>query len=195
LSDAAPELPDVSAVVPAAGRGERFGGGKLRARIAGEPLLTHTLRSLLDAGVGSAIVVVSRDTDLDGVVLLGDARVTMAVNVEPARGMFSSIQVGLAIAGGRVTLLLPGDMPFVSPGTVRAVAERALETNALVVPVHGHRRGHPLALPDRLRGPLLAADPCSNLKSALRSLGQARIELTVADPGILHDVDVREDLP
>jgi molybdenum cofactor cytidylyltransferase len=188
-------LPGVSAVVPAAGRAERFGGGKLRALVAGEPLLTHTLRSLLDAGVESVAVVVAPDTDLEGVVLLGDARVTATVNVEPARGMFSSIQIGLADAAGDVTLVLPGDMPFVSPETVRTIALQALRSGAAVVPVLDGKRGHPVAIPGRLRPRLLAADAGSSLKAALKEFGHPGVELAVSDPGILRDVDVRGDLP
>ena len=52
------------AVVPAAGRGTRFGGGipKQYLDIAGEPLLAHTLRALLaHANVQGAVVVLAAD--------------------------------------------------------------------------------------------------------------------------------------
>jgi len=52
------------AVVPAAGRGTRFGGGipKQYLEIAGEPLLAHTLRALLaHANVQGAVVVLAAD--------------------------------------------------------------------------------------------------------------------------------------
>ena len=45
------------AIVPAAGKGERFGGAKLMARFKGEPLINWTLWSLLDGGVGGVVVV------------------------------------------------------------------------------------------------------------------------------------------
>ena len=37
------------AIVPAAGKAERFGSPKLVADLKGEPLIDHTLLSLLDA--------------------------------------------------------------------------------------------------------------------------------------------------
>src|SRR5437867_12578851 len=49
------------AVVTAAGSAERFGGKKLLAPIDGEPLLDHTIRSLLEGGVTEVIVVVGTD--------------------------------------------------------------------------------------------------------------------------------------
>ena len=54
-----------AAIVPAAGKGERFGGAKLVADIGGETLLNRTLRSLLDGGIDELIVVVAPHADLD----------------------------------------------------------------------------------------------------------------------------------
>jgi molybdenum cofactor cytidylyltransferase len=184
----------VSAVVPAAGRAERFGGGKLTVDIHGEPLLTHTVRSLLDGGIRSVLVIVSRRADVRRVALLDDPRVRVIANPDPGRGMFSSIQVGLAASADGIVLVLPGDMPFVSPATVAAVAALAAEKDALVLPVHAGRRGHPIALSTALRAPLIDADPASNLKLALAALGTPPLELAVEDPGILRDVDVSSDL-
>src|SRR5262245_17552630 len=114
-------MPSV-AIVPAAGKGERFGGAKLLARIGPDVLIDLTLRSLLDAGVGRVVVVSAPGVDFNEAKLISDPRVQIAVNPEPARGMFSSIQAGLAPAAGDPVLILPADMPFVQPGTVVAVA-------------------------------------------------------------------------
>jgi CTP:molybdopterin cytidylyltransferase MocA len=63
------------------------------------------------------------------------------------------------------------------------------------VPVLGGRRGHPLVLPGRLREGLLSAAPAGTLKDALGALEVASLEVPVEDPGVLRDVDRREDLP
>ncbi len=187
------------AVVPAAGRAERFGGGKLLADVAGAPLLERTLRSLLDGGVGHAVVVLAPDDTAipEHVPLMRDPRVTPVVNPEPARGMFSSIQTGVAaaaLAGGDVLLVLPADMPFVRANTVRAViAEARRLAGHVVVPRHAGRRGHPIAIPATLRAAVLAAPADSNLKAGL--VGAPRLELDVDDDGVVRDVDVPGDLP
>jgi CTP:molybdopterin cytidylyltransferase MocA len=50
------------AIVPAAGKGSRFGPGpKLAAAIDGVPLLERTVRSLLDGAVDAVIVVLAPD--------------------------------------------------------------------------------------------------------------------------------------
>ena len=103
------------AVVPAAGSSTRFGTMKLLADVGGAPLLERTLASLLDAGVARVVVVTRAGEAFEAVPSMADPRVTVSVNPDPARGMFSSIQTGLAVAGGDVVLVLPADMPFVAP--------------------------------------------------------------------------------
>src|SRR6266581_8501795 len=112
------------AVVTAAGSAERFGGKKLLAPIDGEPLLDHTIRSLLEGGVSEVIVVVGKDARAElerDVNAMLDPRVRAVENPDPSRGMFSSIQEGVATANGDALVVLPGDMPYVRPETVRAV--------------------------------------------------------------------------
>ena len=184
----------VAAVVPAAGQSTRFGTMKLLADVGGAPLLERTLASLLDAGVARVVVVTRAGEAFEAVPSMADPRVTVSVNPDPARGMFSSIQTGLAVAGGDVVLVLPADMPFVAPDTAAAVVARAAATQSVVVPVHRGRRGHPVAIPGRLCDALLALAPTTTLKDALASSGEAIVQLEVTDAGVLRDVDVPADL-
>jgi molybdenum cofactor cytidylyltransferase len=184
----------VVAVVPAAGASTRFGSWKPVADVGGVPLIERTLASLLAADVHRVVVVIRDGDRFDAVPSFADARVSTMVNPDPARGMFSSIQIGLAAADGDVVLVLPADMPFVAAGTVREVSDRAAATGALVVPTHDGRRGHPIAIPGSLCHGLAALDPATTLKDALASLALSRHLLEVADPGVLRDVDLPADL-
>lgn len=189
-----PSATRVAAVVPAAGQSTRFGSRKLIADVGGVALLERTLASLLQAGVERVIVVVRHGDAFDAVPSLADARVATIVNPDPDRGMFSSIQTGLAVAGGDAVLVLPADMPFVPARAVAAVAARAAETDSVVVPVHDGRKGHPIAIPRPLCDRLLTVPPTTTLKDALAGLGAATVRLDVTEPGILHDVDSPADL-
>lgn len=182
------------AIVPAAGKGERFGGDKLIATIQGNTILDLTLASLLDGGVGRIIVVIEPAAHLAPVRRLADERVQTVVNEDPSRGMFSSIQTGLGIAGGDPVLIIPGDMPFVRPETVAAVTRACLRERAIVVPTYDGTRGHPIAFRREVHKAVLNAPVTSTLKEALALSGAARIELPVDDEGVLRDVDVPGDL-
>ena len=185
------------AIVTAAGSAERFGGRKLLANVDGEPLLDRTIRSLLDGGVSEVIVVVGTDSRAElerDVNAMNDARVRPVENHDPSRGMFSSIQEGVRTASGDVLLVLPGDMPFVKPETVRQVIRTWTRTGGIVSPRHKGKRGHPVALPLTIRDEILGTSPTSNLHEVIKKHLEQRTDLDVDDPGINRDVDRPEDL-
>ena len=185
------------AIVTAAGSAERFGGKKLLTPIDGEPLLDHTIDALLDGGASEVIVVVGRagraELERDVNAML-DPRVRAVENPDPSRGMFSSIQEGVAQAQGDAILVMPGDMPFVSPETVRAVIAAYARGPAIVSPRYRGKRGHPVALPFALRDEITAADSHSTLHDVIHAHLDMRVDVDLDDPGIGRDVDRREDL-
>ena len=161
------------AIVPAAGKAERFGSAKLMARLKGEPVINWTLWSLLDAGAAGVVVVISPQSDFSGATMLRDERVQIVTNEDPSRGMFSSIQTGLSITEGDPLVILPGDMPFVSSGTVTEIVLASIKRQRVVVPSYQSQRGHPIAIPSHFRKPLLLAAPEATLKQALSAAGAA----------------------
>jgi molybdenum cofactor cytidylyltransferase len=185
------------AVVTAAGSAERFGGKKLLAPIEGEPLLDHTIRSLLDGGVAEVIVVVGTDARRElerDVNAMNDPRVRPVENPDPSRGMFSSIQAGVATANGDALVILPGDMPYVKPETVRAVIAKYRERPAIVSPRFRGKRGHPVVMPLALRDEIAATAPTANLHDVIHHHQDERVDLDVDDAGVGRDVDTRDDL-
>jgi molybdenum cofactor cytidylyltransferase len=184
-----------TAIVPAAGQAERFGGGKLLADVGGVTMLDRTLQCLLDADLDQIVVVLPPMGRFETVARLADPRVLVVVNPDPSRGMFSSIQVGIEAAHGNPMLVLPADMPFVSAGTVATVLAAFTRIDGIVVPRYDGRRGHPIAIPLHMKPRLLAAPATDNLSAVLKSSRVGRTEIDVADAGILRDVDVRGDLP
>ncbi|KAB2964139.1 MAG: NTP transferase domain-containing protein, partial [Thermoanaerobaculia bacterium] len=82
------------AVVPAAGRGERFGAAKQFVPVAGRPLLAWTVRRLREAGAASITLVLPADD-------LGDARRRLAADPEVicvAGGETRQASVALGVA-------------------------------------------------------------------------------------------------
>ena len=185
------------AIVTAAGSAERFGGKKLLTPIDGEALLDHTIDALLDGGVSEVIVVVGKDARAElerDVNAMLDPRVRAVENPDPSRGMFSSIQEGVAQAQGDAILVMPGDMPFVSPDTVRAVIAAYEQKPAIISPRYRGKRGHPVALPASLRDEIRAADPRATLHDVIHAHMDMRVDVEVSDPGVVRDIDRPEDL-
>jgi molybdenum cofactor cytidylyltransferase len=143
------------------------------------------------------IVVVGKDARAElerDVNAMLDPRVRAVENPNPARGMFSSIQEGVAQAQGDAILIMPGDMPFVSPETVRAVIAAYEKNPAIISPRYRGKRGHPVALPAFLRDEIRAAAPGATLHDVIHAHSDIRIDVDVEDPGINRDIDKPEDL-
>jgi 2-C-methyl-D-erythritol 4-phosphate cytidylyltransferase len=104
----------VAVVVPAAGRGERLGGGLPKALrpLAGEPLLVHAVRTLAGAPSVDRIVVAGPRDQLDVVVdlvrhALGDGPAVTVVAGGESRQ--ESVAAGLAVLDESVDVVLVHD--------------------------------------------------------------------------------------
>lgn len=206
-----------AAVVPAAGRSRRMGRPKLLLPFGAGTVLGATLAALA-AGGARRIAVVGRpdDRDLDAWLRRGAASelarrlrlsgapgpdLLRAINPEPERGMLSSVFAGLEALGGagaesdaeEVVLVCPADLPALSPATVAAVLERSAAGAALALPVHGGRRGHPLAIGPALLREVPALDLAVGLRQLLERHPGEVAEVAVDDSGCLRDVDTPED--
>ena len=182
------------AVVPSAGAAERFGSVKLLAPVGDRPMIERTVRSLLDGGVTKVVVVLAPGADDIRRVLEGLAHVTIAVNRDRDRGMFSSIQAGLKETTDDPILVLPGDMPYVDPATVGALLRTYEEKGGILSPRFDGKRGHPVVIPGRYRDEILEAKEGVTLHEVLRAHAAERTDIDVFDRGVVRDVDVPGDL-
>ena len=160
-------------LVLASGRGERFTasggqGSKLRALLAGRPVLEHTLAAVRASGLPYHI----EDAGHPG---MGDS---IAAAVRGA-------------AGANGWLVLPGDLPLIAPASLRAVAE-ALATHDVVMPFHEGARGHPVGFSARHGAALQALHGAEGASAIVKQGNVLRLDLD--DPGIVTDIDTVADL-
>lgn len=133
----------ITAIVPAAGAGIRFGGAVKKQFIAlnGLPILSYTLRALAASNALSAIIVVAPPGDESrGREALELADVNLETEVIPGgQTRQDSVYNGLQRAKADTDLVLihDGVRPFVSPEVVLATVGAANEVGAAVsaVPV------------------------------------------------------------
>jgi molybdenum cofactor cytidylyltransferase len=189
----------IAVVVLAAGAGTRLGGNKLLREVGGEPLLRRVARRGAEAAVGPVLVVLPPGAP--GAALraaIADVGGCVPVeNPSPESGMNGSLAVGLRAAPERVgaAIVVLGDMPFVAPDRLRAMADR---WRAGARPLVASRYGEVLAPPVLFDRSLFA-----ELCSAPAGDGQGRAvtrrhlpEAAVVDwpPEALADVDAPRDL-
>jgi len=169
--------------VLAAGRGIRFGGGKIEATCAGKPLGRWVLDAVEGAGLGKGTII----TGPEGASFAEGW--TALVNPQPERGLGSSLALAAKAAlddEAPALLVLLADMPLVTSGYLRELA--SVSAPAATRQGDGHA-GVPVLL-DRVlleRAAELGGD---------RGAGSLLSGAALLDPppGMLRDVDTPEDL-
>ena len=181
----APQLAKLklAVLVLASGRGERFkaSGGT-----------THKLDALIHIGQGLPSITVLQAT-LDKACSTG-----LAVHVERASHTGMGETIAAAVAATRDFdgwLMLPADMPMVSPEVILTVAA-GLQDTPIAVPVFKGKRGHPVGFSRDCLADLLALSGDEGARSLFQKFEVKKInvdDLPLA-AGCLMDIDTVQDL-
>lgn len=184
----------ISAILLAAGEGRRFGGDKLLAiSHRGEPLAVASLRVLKAAGLEVTAVVRGGDSRLAR--LLEREGAGLLFSPEASRGMGHSLAQGVAdSADAQGWIIALADMPYIRPSSVIALCEALHRGRPLVAPAYRGRRGHPVGFARRYRHELLRLCGDLGARPILQRHAQDLHLIPVDDPGVLRDIDRREDL-
>ena len=128
----------IAAIVLAAGKGTRMKSTrhKVLHEVAGRPMIEHLLASLAELAPARTVVVVGEGREQLEAQL--GSRAAIAVQ-EPQLGTGHAVQQAEAALSGFEgdVLVLYGDVPFVRPGTMRAMIERLHADDAPEVVVLG----------------------------------------------------------
>ncbi len=166
--------PEIIAIIPASGKGERFGMPKADAVLNGQPFIEHIQSTLQEAGVGK--VFVARDYDTP------DMLSTIKLAVE-------ELSPNQALG----YLIFPVDHPFVSTLTISSLCDAFLAMpDAVFRPSFNGSIGHPIVIPAWLD--LAADDFGQGLAGIIRSQVCSVIDLPVDDDAVQRNVNYPKDL-
>jgi len=142
-------LTDAAGFVLAGGRSSRMGTEKAFVPFAGEPLVTHALRTLREAGLSASIA---------GARSALKQFAPVVTDLEADRGPLGGICSALAWTELRWSLFLPVDLPLLPSSLVAFLLDsaRALSSAVTVVAVNGYAQTFPVVL-DRAALPWLSA--------------------------------------
>jgi molybdenum cofactor cytidylyltransferase len=192
----------VVGILLAAGRGRRFDPAGRRNKLlqtlpaSGELVVAASARTLL-AALPTVVAVVPPDDGGVGAVLsaLGcDVTVCPDADSGMAASLVHAIRHTLRDPGWAPSawLVALGDMPFIDPATLQALAEALAQGAPIAVPVLDGRRGNPVGF-GRVHLPaLLALRGDQGARGLLQTCPVTAV--AVRDAGILRDVDTPGDL-
>jgi molybdenum cofactor cytidylyltransferase len=188
-------------VLLAAGRGERFGGAKLRAPLphstpdvaAGTPIGVAACRHL--ALAIPEIVAVVRPGDDALAEDLSNAGARVVVCADADQGMGRSLAFGVRAAhdaDGWIVAL--ADMPWVRPATLRALATALAEGADIVAPSYLGERGNPVGFSRRHFAALTALQNDEGARAIVAANRETTTLQASDDVGVVRDVDLKRDL-
>jgi molybdenum cofactor cytidylyltransferase len=191
----APELASgTAAVVLAAGEASRFGGPKLVMPFGRSTIIGCVVSALEDAGVSPIVVVVAADSQELAQTLAGHA-VQIIYNLDPARGMLSSLQVGLAALPAALArfLVALGDQPRISTAAImRLLKEQESTGKGIVIPTHKGKRGHPVLFHARYRAEIMSLPDTETLREIVHAHADDIAEVAFPSNAFIRDIDTRE---
>ena len=185
----------ICALVLAAGQSRRMGTPKLLLPLQGRPLLVHVVDELLCSPVDEVLVVVGEEGGPIRDALAG-RRVRFVTSAHAGGEMLGSVRCGFSAIRDECAAVLValGDQPGVTADVVDALVHAFRTTGrGIVVPTHQNRRGHPLLLAMHYRDEILAGYENVGLRGLLGAHPEDVLEVEVATPGVLEDIDAPED--
>jgi len=183
------------ALILAAGSSRRMGSQKLLLPFGQSTMIETVINNVLNSSIDHVMVVLGprQDKIRDAI---GDLPVKFCHNKEHENGMLSSVICGIRAlpADALTALIFLGDQPGISPAVTNSVIDAYNEELVgIVIPVHNHRRGHPLLVDMKYRKEIEQLDLEEGLRSLRHHFPGDVLEVEVDEPGILLDIDTRED--
>ena len=153
----------------------------------------HAARNLVASGLSVVAVVKLGDFPLADMLEQEGCDVTMFSDA--ARGMGASLAHGVAqrrSADGWIIAL--ADMPSIQSATIAAIAQELQAGRELVAPAYQGQRGHPVGLGKRFGAQLAALGGDAGARDIIAAHKNELVLIECDDPGVLQDIDRREDL-
>ena len=124
--------------------------------------------------------------------------VTVVENDRHEGGMSTSLVKGLEFLSNdeEIVVIAMGDMPLVSPGTIRILSECYERSGkGIVYPVYKGKRGHPVIFNlMKYRSQLNGLRGDAGARGILEENPEDQLGVEVDDIGVIFDIDTPEDL-
>lgn len=183
------------AIILAAGSARRMGTQKLLLPFGQSTIIETVVDNVLNSSLDHVMVVLGANQQ-EIQEILENRPVQFCHNLEHEKGMLSSVKCGIrALPPEAVAaLIFLGDQPGIPPSITNSVINSySEELFGIVIPVHNHRRGHPLLVDMKYRKEIEQLDLEKGLRTLRHHFPEDVLEVEVDEPGILVDIDTRED--
>jgi len=163
----------------------------------GRPLLAYVVSNILAAKVGPVIVVTGHEAGSIEESLKG-LPIKIVHNPRYEEGMTSSIQTGVAAAGGEGYMICLSDMAFIAPDEYAALKKAYTrqykrDKACIIQPTYDTQIGNPVIFSAFWRQAILEHTDPEGCKNIVRSHPDNIYRLEMLSSSILQDLDWPED--
>lgn len=190
-------MPEVGAVLLAAGESSRMGQLKALLPWQGKTLLEHQVGALIQGGCSEIVVVLGhRHTELSP-LLQGQPRVRSVHNPDYLQGKTTSLRAGLrAISESHPEffLVLNVDQPRSSDAVRQVIEHHSTGGHLVTIPCNQGKGGHPVAISSSLLSELTdITEETEGMKAVMRRHTAQTHRLELGNPDLLLDLNTPED--
>jgi molybdenum cofactor cytidylyltransferase len=194
----------IAGIILAAGQSSRLGRPKQLLPLAGEPMIRHTVRRVLESSLDEVIVIIGDDADAVRDALEG-LPVQLVTNPRAAEGQSTSVVAGITAlldnAGpenspqAEAVVMLLGDQPTIDPTLINAVIQQWRKCDSPIVATRYYDIvGSPVLFASSLFPELLQIKGDIGARDIVRAKRDAGelATVTIDDPAP-PDVDTNDD--
>ncbi|MEL7012534.1 MAG: nucleotidyltransferase family protein [Pseudomonadota bacterium] len=188
-------MPDVTAIVLAAGMSRRMGDdNKLLLPVGGEPMIMRTLRAYQD--FCKEIVVVAGYEAEKIAASIRHLDLKLAHNPDFAEGQARSVATGLRAAKGAAHVMVGlADQPTLTHDHLNTLFRRHMDAGGqiITVPHNGTARGNPIIIPGDMIDKMLEDQQNPGCHTFTRERPDLVNMTPLTDAAYFHDVDTPQD--
>jgi molybdenum cofactor cytidylyltransferase len=180
--------------VLAAGEARRFGSPKLLMPFGNSTVLGSVISALAAADIAPIVVVTGPGAPAIETALKG-AAVQVVRNPDPARGMVSSVRVGVEALPDSLKrfMIALGDQPRIRPEDIsRLLRAHRGSGKGIALPTYQGKRGHPVLFHSRFRQAILALADDQTLRDLIHAHHGDCVEVECDSDAYVRDIDTQE---
>lgn len=187
-------MKNYSAIILAAGYSSRMGSFKPLMELHGKTPLQRCIELFQLCGINHIIVVTGHSHNFIEEELSGKVKTVFNRNYN--EGMYTSVKSGTAALSPDTDafFILPVDIPSIKVCTIKKMIESYEKiSQGILYPTFNEEKGHPVLITYSLAEEILRRNPQQGLREILKLHEDKWHYQSVADRGILLDMDTKED--
>lgn len=189
----------IAGILLAAGSSSRFQGNKLCTKIETTKHARQMIGLISCQKLQAAcdqVYVISNEHNNALNTALTQSGIVLINNTETGRGVSYSIKLGIQALPShcQAFVIALADMPFLHQHTLERIASLLRKQNAIVAPYYKGQRGHPVGFDMHYGEQLLSLKGDHGAQQILAQYRDEIIQVQTDDPGVILDIDYREDI-